>query len=37
VMSPSSRCRETQVFTGFSGTGIYRLTFEIGDETDWFL
>jgi hypothetical protein len=32
-----SRRRETQRFVGFSGTGIYRLTFEIGDEADWFL
>lgn len=32
-----SRRRETQDFAGFSGTGIYRLTLEIGDEADWFL
>jgi hypothetical protein len=28
---------ETQGFADFSGTGIYRLALEIGDEADWFL
>jgi len=28
---------ETQGFAGFSGTGIYRLALEIGDEGEWFL
>ncbi|MFS2175385.1 carbohydrate-binding protein [Rhizobium pisi] len=28
---------ETQGFADFSGTGIYRLTLEIGDEAEWFL
>ncbi|NKL82650.1 carbohydrate-binding protein [Rhizobium leguminosarum] len=28
---------EMQGFAEFSGTGIYRLALEIGDETDWFL
>jgi hypothetical protein len=28
---------EAQGFADFSGTGIYRLTFEIGDEADWLL
>ncbi|EJJ30885.1 hypothetical protein [Rhizobium sp. CF142] len=28
---------ETQGFPDFSGTGIYRLALEIGDEADWFL
>ncbi|MGO7550717.1 hypothetical protein AB9E34_34010, partial [Rhizobium leguminosarum] len=28
---------ETQGFAGFSGTGIYRLELEIGDEAEWVL